>query len=562
VNALQVTIQLDTPLLLTGVGNGDENSARTLPYIPGAALRGLLIGRYAPNGKIDAPTDERAQRLFFSGAVRFLNAYPVVQGMRSLPTPASWRLEKNAQLKDQPPAPAFDFALTTEHTLDTPERVKEAFCRLNEDHDPFEVFSPPQVMNIHIGGEERGRVEKGKSTVFRYEALAAGQTLTALIVAADANDLTDVQRLIEQDPQAALGGSRSAGYGQVTLSVLSVKEWSGAEAPAGEIDDVVTITLLSDALLLDDNGQPTLDLDPILKAALKRPIEHQRAFVNPVRVGGFNRQWRLPLSQSMAAGMGSMYVYRAADLRAAELQDLVEQGVGERRVDGFGRIAVNWPGLEKFLLQKPLPADPPLPPKSLSAGSQALGREMADRLLRAELDEKLRYRVLKTSLSGSLSNHQLSRLRLVVRRALLIPDRTTTQSSFPHALGGNPEADQRDSPMVSLDARQKHATRGMTAEQLPFEAVCDHLENLKDTARRQFERARLQETNERLLSWLEARLKDNDGLAQIGGGGDPEKVAGQSSIIDDRLRREYTLRLIDGVLHKAMQDNRGKEGQA
>lgn len=507
-NALQVAIQLDAPLLLTGVDHGDENSAQTLRYLPGAALRGLLISRYAPPGKIDAPTDERAQRLFFSGAVRFLNAYPFAQGTRAWPTPASWRLEKNAPLADKPTA--FDFALTTEHTLDTPERVGEAFCRLNEDHDSFEVFSPPRVMNIHIGGEERGRVEKGKSTVFRYEALAAGQTLAALIVADDANDLTDVQRLIEQNPSAALGGSRSAGYGQVTLTVQAGPV---AEAPIGEIDDVVTITLLSDALLRDDYGQPTLDLDPILKA------EHQRAFVNPVRVGGFNRQWRLPLPQSVAAGMGSVYVYRAADLRAVDLHGLVEQGVGERRVDGFGRIAVNWPGREKFSLQELEHTNPPLPPRSLSADSQALWLELAKRLLRAGLDEKLRYRVLKTSLSGSLSNHQLSRLRLVVRRALLTPD-------------------------------------------CAFEAVYDHLKNLKPTARLQFERARLTGSNERLLSWLEARLNSNDGLKQIGGGGDPEKVAGQSSVIVNRLRCEYTLRLIDGVLHKAMQDNRGQEGQA
>jgi glycosyltransferase involved in cell wall biosynthesis len=44
-------------------------------------------------------------------------------------------------------------------------------------------------------------------------------------------------------------------------------------------------------------------------------------------------------------------------------------------------------------------------------------------------------------------------------------EKVTTQPSFPRALGGNPEADQRDSPMVSLGARQKRS--GMTAEQLP-----------------------------------------------------------------------------------------------
>lgn len=512
-NALQVNITLQTPLLLTAVSSGDENSARTLRYIPGAALRGLLVRLYAPSGKLDT-VDERAQRLFFSGAVRYLNAYPLVREVRALPTPASWRMEKNADLKGG--TEAQDHALTN-IDFDSPERVTGTFCRFTDFDEPVEVFDPARVVNIHIGGEERGTVQTGKSTVFKYEALAARQTLAALIVADDARDLQDIRRLLQDHPQATLGRSRSAGYGQVTLTVT---DGTVEEAPVGKLDDVVTLTLLSEALLFNADGQPTLNLSEALSALLNRPIEHRRAFVNLMRVGGFNRRWRLPLIQHSAVGMGSVFVYEAGTFSDAELRRLAVHGLGQRRVDGFGRLAVNWPGREQLYLREKLSTDPKAFGKPLTAGSRALAREMAQRMLRADLDEQLRETVLnKLSIDKPPSNHQLSRLRLSVRRALLTPDH-------------------------SLAEVQNHLGDG----------------NLKQTARQQFERARVtirgRSDRERLLTWLRERLDNEDGLMQIGGARE-QKVAGESSQIDaPRLRREYTLRLIDGVLHQAMKEGR------
>jgi CRISPR-associated protein Csx10 len=280
----------------------------------------------------------------------------------------------------------------------------------------------------------------------------------------------------------------------------------------------VTITLLSDALLFNADSQPTLNLSDALSVLLNRPIKHQRAFVNPVRVGGFNRQWRLPLVQHSAVGMGSVFVYDAATFSEAELQRLAEQGIGQRRVDGFGRLAVNWPGREPLRVQEKLSADPTPFGKPLSMASQALAREMAQRMLRANWDEQLRETVLnKLSIANPPSNHQLSRLRLAVRRALLTPDRS-------------------------------------------FGPLHEHLNKLKSTARQQFERARVKirgrSDSERLLTWLNERSDKEDGLMHIGGSQE-QKVAGESSKIDDdKLRREYTLRLIDGVLHQAMKEGR------
>jgi hypothetical protein len=63
---------------------------------------------------------------------------------------------------------------------------------------------------------------------------------------------------------------------------------------------------------------------------------------------------------------------------------------------------------------------------------------------------------------------------------------TPTSLSFPHALGGNPALSsvthrhmRCSAPVVSLDARQKHDSRGMTAKGLPklnlFLVSCDNI---------------------------------------------------------------------------------------
>jgi CRISPR-associated protein Csx10 len=166
--ALVLQLTLETPALFTGVSNGEENSSRSLPYIPGATLRGLLVSRYIEkyHPGPDLPADGTASQLFFDGSVRFLNAYPVCDSTwtRSLPVPASWRKRKNDELDK---ADARDFALNLDENFDT--AIPVAFTGAYDDR-AFIVFNPEQQLLTHIGGEERGRVKKGNNAVFQYVA--------------------------------------------------------------------------------------------------------------------------------------------------------------------------------------------------------------------------------------------------------------------------------------------------------------------------------------------------------------------------------------------------------
>jgi len=513
--ALLIPLTLEGPVLLTGVGNGEENSSQTLPYIPGNTLRGALIGRYHSD-KDDLLEDETAVRLFFSDQVIYLNAYPVIGKQRSLPTPASWRKKKGEYFDENiTELAACDFALTFDDTFD--EAIKQPFCSFDIAQSTLPVFKPQEELATHIGGQARGIVTK-ENDVFQYQALARGQTFTAVILTQNEIDRGDLKKLLEQNPILYLGRSRSARYGRVQVGNIEAPKDDWHEAAINKPEGKTIITLLSDVLLRDANGQPTHNLDGWLAERLGKDQEtfkSNQRFIKPTLVGGFNRKWGLPLPQLPALEMGSVFVYDSALLSPDELTGLLESGIGDRRVEGFGRIAVNWQEQREIRLEKPTP--PKLSkPKKLSDASQKLAQEMADRILRKRLDAHISEEAHKYKITGNINNHQLGRLRSVLREVI--------------------NAGGQD-------------TKRVTA----------FLKNMKSTAAEQYRRARVKKNERedagRLLTWLEERLRQKDALNSFSIKRHPE-VAGQTAGPTDALKSEYTLRLIEAVINGQMKQNR------
>jgi len=504
VNTLTFTIRLLEPALVTQLGGGDPNSSRSYPFIPGSVVRGFLVGRYLQGSQVDAG-DTDFRRLFFDGKVRFLNAYPLDRrGERTLPTPQSWFAEKGET------DPIFDFAVRENEKLETPKGIKEPFCRpyLSEEDDTWQVkvefYEPPIQVNIHTYREERARVVKEKSTVFRYEAIAAGEQFGGVILADDVSDLRTLRSLLA-NAEFDIGGSHTAGYGHVRIEEIGIGgEWAEYNSVGGEAEDII-VTLLSDTVLRDANGTCTTDLDRLVGE------KHKQAYVRTRIGGGFNRKWGLPLPQTLAIQAGSVYVYPHSDDLLARLRTLEVTSIGERRVEGFGRIAVNWHQVPQLKPQSRLQEERPLPVQ-LQGDSAELAQRMTERMLRAELDRALVRNVNRLEIRPYPSNSQLSRMRLVARRAL----------------AGN-------------DAG----------------VITKHLDGMKKMARAQFDRAKI--GGQRLSEWLIERASNPQTIwdeLQIGGVKKPS-IGGVQPDFSEALALEYTVRLIDGVLRKATK----KEGE-
>lgn len=506
-NCLTVHLHLQSPLLISQLGGGDPNSSIGYAYIPGSTLRGAIIGRYlTSNGKDVEPdtvaVDEEFRRLFLSGEVCFLNGYPLsITGERSLPMPLSWQ-----QPKDAPKGSlTYDWAVSkpveqpTESDANAKAKLGTNQAWKSNSDSAFidqgtqvnERVKPTTQINIHIARQDRQRPTAGDAAIFRYDALAKDQIFAALIIANDPADLAMIQALLPDRTHLPLGRSRRAGYGWVEVryrqSATPVQvlpcEWRSAAWPytAETPPKKLIVTLLSDTLIQDpETGAYGDDLEPILGA-----VATDR-FVRLHKVGGFNRKWNLPLPQAEAIAAGSVFVYDYSEALGNKLKEYCKTGMGARRVEGFGRIAINWQHQPTLTLldqsdllnaQKDATQQADIevfkPPQVVQG--RALAEQMVTRLLRADLDRLLLQAINDNLIDRrGLRNAQLARVRVVARHAL----------------------------------ERQHLV--LAVEQGQIVRLNEFLKKLKDSARNQLQRARVQRYgadgqcryNEPLYSWL------------------------------------------------------------
>jgi len=526
--AITYRLELLEPVLVSQAESGEENSAVGLPFVPGSAIRGALVAHYLEQHPTDdLAADPQARQWFLDGTVCYLNAYPwyKAEKARMLPTPKSWFAEKDRASDEQ--GSLYDWAVDPTQRLEQPKPPKDAeFCHLTGPEPVYEegeeevflvsprldrvvCYSPPRQINVHIALVKTNRRDESNK-VYRYDALAAGQVLAGAIVAPDDVNLTGLHALLRDESELFIGCAHTAGYGHVRLEVDSIiSGWEEYPSAAPSDNGEIIVTLLSDTLVRGRDGQINGDLDGALADLLElESLEAERRYQRMRLIGGFNRKWGLPLPQTWALQAGSVYVYPAGAFDPDELRRKAALGIGERCAEGFGHIAVNWHTAP--IVQRQPPASVSRLRPKLSAESQKMAQEMAQRRLRLRLERGLTEYLSKVEFKRLPPNTQLSRVRNAVQRALA--EKTVTP-------------------------------------------VKEHLENLK-RAKDQLRQARVNGIP--MLDWIQARVDNLDVRQQLLRSGRLPQVAEQEAILDDDLKRIYTLRLIDGVMQKASKSQEGR----
>ncbi|MFN6540720.1 MAG: RAMP superfamily CRISPR-associated protein [Nostoc sp. EkiNYC01] len=448
-------LEAKQPILATSF-QGDPNSDVSYAYIPGSMIRGALISRYIkrhpelPNDFLleegNKEVNKEVKRLFFNNSTRYLNAYLFCeeQKKRTLPVPLSWYKNKD---EENSSADVLDLSqyIPEKSSL---KRISEKFCVVNESQVIF--YEEQRRINIHnLRDRTKGRsspikrnpnnnqvIQDGEGAIFRYEALDSGQIFQAVILCED-NDRDTIESLLKPG-DIWLGGSQSAGYGHAKIIQIHTdkvdtnkgEEWSEIDI---KIQNRVNrqkliITLLSDTIVRNDYGQ--VSVDPLsIKQAIENKLEEKlkleinlpqpaSIFISSTVVGGFNRKWGLPLPQVTALSAGSVFVFDT-QLTTEQIQTLENQGIGERCIDGFGRIAVNWLGnYENFNIS--LLKTDSYPDINLEEQYRDLAEQIAENILRQRLEQCLVKQVSSIKLTENITNSQLSRLEIVARQGLNI----------------------------------------------------------------------------------------------------------------------------------------------
>lgn len=519
-NGFLYTITLEEPVLANSLG-GEPNSARSLFYIPGGLVRGAAINAFTGNKDAGDDTEGSFQSLFLNGETRFLNAYPLINDERALPIPLKYKKQKY---------------------LDAGNLGKISSTKINALEEEWQI-------NFHTQRDaKKGRSTTESGAVYRYIALPAGMKFQGAVISKDAGV---IKSIIEKNKSILLGKARTAGYGRATIATQALpNNWQKiGEAPKTNVKEF-EIVLLSPTLVRNEDGQFTLDISTALSKRLgdQYKISSIEASCESEIVGGFNRTWGLPLPQSTAIAAGSAFhVILEKEIAPKDLNDLENTGIGERRAEGFGALAITTalPDPENFKKDDPwglFTADREkhsTNSDNLSAADNQLADIMLTRLLRRDLDEvilKNAHEIIAEYKKDSVPNSQLSRWRVIIRDSLA----------------------KRGTKIIE---------DGVEKDFDPIKRMNDFYgaENKKrSSAWVKMEKARVKfgEKPIRLTEWIEALLENpKDADAVIESDITLKTIGKNKSQLTPELKIEYRLRLMDAILSMMAKTNSGKGGE-
>lgn len=300
-----VKYTLREPIVLPCL-DSDESLVKTLDFLRGDYVLGAFAAAYQRH--FQKPIDFRQR------SVSFENAYLIIDGKPSFPTPSTYFVKKDA------PRTIIDIS---GREIGGAKRLRAGYLT-----DERRMNSPAKRLTIHHG---RSRVDGVDGDLFRYEALCPWQVFQGYVVLDD-TQLVDELRECTADGMF-LGISKDAEYGWVDVEIMEP-----SPIAVGDVAKADGLVFRSDALIRNSRGEIVPEF-AALKDALGLPEECDY-FVDTVEVGGFRGAWAMPMQRVLAVGKGSVIRFpKRLELSAQTLSHWRDHGIGERTEAGFGRVA-------------------------------------------------------------------------------------------------------------------------------------------------------------------------------------------------------------------------------
>ena len=244
--------------------------------------------------------------------------------------------------------------------------------------DSFKEYAEvaPEVSQLTRTALNRKTATVEKGMLYSIEAIKAGTRFYGEIGLQPANFQVLKDALENKVAfRARLGGGGTKGYGKVR--VIEMKDFSRYDfgditqrldsfnsafkkeaKPYVELSEedpisgwlYFSIDLLSDAILEDEVGAPITRITPqLLKGQFdefeKVELEYICGFSSPITLSGWSTAWKLPKPVELCVEKGSVFVFRAKESEALikALSSLEQEGIGEGRKDGLGRVIICHP---------------------------------------------------------------------------------------------------------------------------------------------------------------------------------------------------------------------------
>ncbi|WP_114859536.1 RAMP superfamily CRISPR-associated protein [Azospirillum brasilense] len=359
---LPLTVRLETPLSVPARTLG--NVGESLDFVPGTLLLPVVTRALNASSSVSSARVRAAVR---RGDLRVLPLTPEVGGRRGLPAPAVL-----ARVKDSP-----DKTVINRLRIDRKEQLKPVRGGYVVE-DAAGLHHGTVAFTLHTHNTIDDSVQRPTEKVgglYAYRAIPAGTVLRSEILArpglAGALEEPAVRERLTGGHR--LGRSKKDDFGAVRIEVagpLVTGQPLAAAAPLTGADAAdIVVWCQSDLLLRGPALRPAVRAADLAEA-VERVLGGSVTVTPPVsglvrtairtrRLESWHEGWGLPRPSLVAIAAGSCAVLRVSPPPSAEtLRALEAEGLGERRAEGYGAIAI----------------DPPL----LAGGTLALADERAE----------------------------------------------------------------------------------------------------------------------------------------------------------------------------------------
>ena len=325
---LRYRLRTDTPVLITDLGRSHGNSYETKGYIPGSAVRGMIISSLAAQNP-DWFAEHKVELL--SDGTQFLDAVPVVGNYIPLPSIKGFYEDKEET----------QFETVVKNGEFTPGLKRArlgSFCAL----DGHTVL----FWSAETGGVTRIRrsMDSEEDTLpFQTRYLSAGQEFEGYIHLANPDLAAEVARVLPEN--VWLGADRYEGFGKCTVTLREAVEepaWIGQYGyqTQEQLGTILYLVAVSPLTMLNELGEPC----GINEAELAEKLGVERVSISFCSTsiseyGGYNRTWKSRVPAVRMYDRGSIFRLVCSEVPDIEcVRELERGGVGIRRAEGYGQI--------------------------------------------------------------------------------------------------------------------------------------------------------------------------------------------------------------------------------
>jgi len=323
-NKLSYIIKTLSPVLITQ-NVGDTNTVNTNEYIKGRAVLGIFASNFIKKNNLNnqAHLNDKFCRWFLDGNLRFSNAYIKKNGRVHFPAPLSIQEKKNGK-------EVFD--LLFDNPKDKQTKSPGGFICIED--NMIKKTSVKKSLNFHHARDpETGTTKEGQ--IFNYEAIDWNQIFEGNI-SGRKEDLEEFIDFFGTEFTTYTGRSKMSQYGKILIQISDKTTEFDFGPDNLQIDDnTISMTLLSDLIIYNDEGFSTTDVD-VLESQTGFKIE--KAFIKTGEIENFVSIWGLRRPSEVCFLGGSTFLLKVSESDKTELIRLQKTGIGERRYEGYGRV--------------------------------------------------------------------------------------------------------------------------------------------------------------------------------------------------------------------------------